>query len=124
MLSTTAEYALRVTIILAEAGAEPLTADAIAVRGCMPRNYTRNVLQSLGRAGFVEVHTEDASDWYRRRARKEYELLQGELQPQALKLLGQQAAEHFIENWRAMVVVCDSGEMRQGYSRGRKPGGD
>jgi hypothetical protein len=36
-------------------------------------------------------------------------------------LLGQQDADHFVENWRAMVVVIESGEMRQGYCRGQKP---
>lgn len=76
----------------------------------------------LDRAGFVDVHTEDASGWYHRQARKEYELLRTELYPRAQELLGQEMADHFVENWRAMVVVCDSGEMRQGYSRGRKPG--
>ncbi len=35
--------------------------------------------------------------------------------------LGREQAEHFVENWRALVVVCEKGEMRQGYSRGRKP---
>ena len=35
--------------------------------------------------------------------------------------MGREQAEHFVENWRAMVVVCQKGEMRQGYCRGRKP---
>lgn len=30
-------------------------------------------------------------------------------------------ADHFVENWRAMVIVCEAGEMRQGYCRGRTP---
>jgi hypothetical protein len=38
-----------------------------------------------------------------------------------VELLGQQDADHFVEDWRAMVVVIDSGEMRQGYCRGRRP---
>lgn len=75
----------------------------------------------LDRAGFVAVRTDDASDWYRRQARMEYEQLRGELYSESVRLLGQETADHFVENWRAMVVVCESGEMRQGYSRGRKP---
>jgi hypothetical protein len=35
--------------------------------------------------------------------------------------MGREQAEHFVENWRAMLVVCEKGEMRQGYTRGRKP---
>jgi hypothetical protein len=26
-----------------------------------------------------------------------------------------------VHNWRAMMVVCEKGEMRQGYARGKKP---
>ena len=30
-------------------------------------------------------------------------------------------ADHMIEDWRSLVVVCEKGELRQGYTRGRKP---
>ena len=72
-------------------------------------------------AGFQDVVAEDASAWYRVEARREYQLLKGDLRPNLLKLLGHEEADNFIENWRAMVVVIDAGEMRQGYCRGRKP---
>ena len=72
--------------------------------------------------GFVDLNIEDASDWYRAQANREYDLITGELYPHMLELLGQESADHFVENWRAMVVVCDKGEMRQGYCRGRRPG--
>jgi len=73
-------------------------------------------------AGFIDVQTTDASDWYRAEARREYALLKGELFDRMVALIGREQADHFVENWRAMVVVCDKGEMRQGYCRGRKPG--
>lgn len=72
-------------------------------------------------AGFEDVNAVDATDWYQREARAEYQRLRGELKPRMLKLLGENDTAHFIENWRAMVVVIDKGEMRQAYSRGRKP---
>jgi len=75
----------------------------------------------LNACGFVDVKVEDASDWYRRQANHEFELIKGELYPRMVELLGQQSADHFVENWRSMVVVCDKGEMRQGYCRGRRP---
>lgn len=75
----------------------------------------------LVKAGFADVDCEDATDWYRREARNEYERLKGELYPRMVELLGQADADHFVENWRAMVVVIDKGEMRQGYCRGRRP---
>ncbi len=72
-------------------------------------------------AGFDEVSTTDASQWYRAEVRREYEFIQGELYPRMVELLGQEDADHFVENWRAGVIVCESGEMRQGYCGGRKP---
>ena len=72
-------------------------------------------------AGFIDVAAEDATDWYRAEARREYELIRGELNPRLNELLGEEDAEHFVEDWRAMVVVIDKGEMRQGYFRGRRP---
>ena len=75
----------------------------------------------LTEAGFVDVEVEDASDWYRQKAAEEYEQIRGPLFPKMLEVMGRQRAGHFVENWRAMVVVCQKGEMRQGYCRGRKP---
>lgn len=75
----------------------------------------------LENCGFVDVHVEDASDWYRTEARREYELMKGDLYPRMVEVLGQKDADYFVENWRAMLVVCDKGEMRQSYCRGRRP---
>ena len=72
-------------------------------------------------AGFVGVDATDASDWYRREAHREYELIAGELYDRMVDLLGGDDAELYVESWRAMTFVCDSGEMRQGYCRGHKP---
>lgn len=87
--------------------------------------YALETLENFGRlfadAGFVDVETADASRWYRQECRREYELIRGELFPRMVELLGQDDAKHFVENWRAMTIVCDSGEMRQGYCRGRRP---
>lgn len=76
----------------------------------------------LEQAGFVNISTMDASDWYRNRARSEYEHLRGDLYDKTVALIGREQADHFVENWRALVVVCEKGEMRQGYYRGMKPG--
>ena len=72
-------------------------------------------------AGFTNVDTTDASDWYRAEASREYELIKGDLYPRMVESLGQADADHFVENWRAMVIVINSGEMRQGYCRGQRP---
>ncbi len=75
----------------------------------------------LREAGFVGVDTLDATDWYCREVKREYDLLRGELRPAMFDLLVETETEHFIVNWRAMAVVINNGEMRQAYCRGRKP---
>jgi len=67
--------------------------------------------------GFTDVETEEATEWYCNEARREYELIQGDLYPRMVELLGQKDADHYVENWWAMVVVIEKGEMRQGYCR-------
>ena len=76
----------------------------------------------LADAGFEAVQSEDATDWYQREARREYDLIKGDLYSELVGSLGQEEADHFVENWRAMVQVIDKGEMRQVYFRGRNPG--
>lgn len=75
----------------------------------------------LEQAGFVNISAVDASEWYKKRAREEYEKLKGELYERTVDLIGKEQADHFVENWRALVTVCEKEEMRQGYYRGMKP---
>jgi phosphoethanolamine N-methyltransferase len=75
----------------------------------------------LREAGFDEVGVVDRSAWYRAQVRKEYEQLRVCEYPRLVELLGKKGADHAVENWRATVVVCEKGEMRQVYSRGRRP---
>lgn len=75
----------------------------------------------LREAGFDAVETIDATDWYRAEARREHELLRGELYETLVGLIGQEEADHYVDDWRAMVAVIESGEMRQGYCRARRP---
>jgi len=75
----------------------------------------------LREAGFEAVTLVDASAWYRARVKAEYERLRSSDYPRLVALIGEQAADHFVENWRATQVVCEKGEMLQVYSRARKP---
>jgi len=76
----------------------------------------------LEAAGFADIEVEDDTDWYRRQASEEYRAMQGDLYPQMVELLGQEDADHFVENWRAMVVVFEKGDLTQTVCRSRKPG--
>ena len=72
-------------------------------------------------ADFTDISVVDGSGWYRQRSREEYELIKGELYPRMKELLGQKDADHFVESWRAMAVVCEKGELTQTYFRAHKP---
>ena len=75
----------------------------------------------LEEAGFVDIEMKDRSDWYRQRVQEEYEQIKTELYPRMLELLGKEEADHFVENWRSMVVIWVNGDVYQGYYRGNKP---
>ncbi len=47
--------------------------------------------------------------------------MKGDLYPRSLELIGKEDADHFVENWRILVIVSEKGELRQLYSRSRKP---
>jgi ubiquinone/menaquinone biosynthesis C-methylase UbiE len=87
--------------------------------------YNLITLAQLGRhlveGGFEDVTMEDASEWYRRESRREYERIRGEGRRHVVELIGDAQADHMIEDWRSMVVVSEKGELRQGYTRGRRP---
>jgi len=75
----------------------------------------------LREAGFADIAVVDRSDWYRRRAQGEYAKMKSDLYPRMLEAMGRKDADHFVENWRAMTVVCARGEMLQVYCRALKP---
>jgi Rrf2 family nitric oxide-sensitive transcriptional repressor len=52
MLNTTAEYALRIAVFLAEHPERPFTAAEISARTQVPNNYLYKVIQNLVRAGY------------------------------------------------------------------------
>jgi phosphoethanolamine N-methyltransferase len=70
-------------------------------------------------AGFVAVEMNDRSEWYREESLAEYRRLESEHYPRMVELIGKQEADHFMEDWRALTVVCAKGEMLQVYARGR-----
>jgi len=78
----------------------------------------------LEAAGFTAVETVDNSSWYCRHCKLEYERMRGALYDTIGHKLGEAARAHFIENWRAMVVVLDQGQLRTGRFRAAKPGRD
>lgn len=75
----------------------------------------------LGDAGFVEIEAEDDGNAYRDLCRREHAQMRGPLKTRMVEALGRETQEHFVENWRAMQVVLDKGELRPGFYRARTP---
>jgi len=71
--------------------------------------------------GFTQIRLSDRSEWYRKTVKDEYEKIRMELYPLMVENLGKEEADHFVENWRAMKVVCEKGDVLQGYYRARRP---
>ena len=78
-------------------------------------------LDTLHNIGFEEVSGEDATDWYRRQASKELESLQGSLFDKAASLTSPEIRDQFVQEWQCMNSALATGDIKQGYFRGRKP---
>lgn len=78
--------------------------------------------RALDAAGFVGIEVTDTSDDLRRLSDAEYEQMKGPLHARMGAILGAEARDHFVENWRAATVVLHRGELRTGRIRARKPG--
>lgn len=77
--------------------------------------------EMIREAGFESVEVVDDTPWYRELCRQEYESMRGELYPEMVRLLGAADADHFVEDWRSMVVVFEKGDLTQTICRARKP---
>ena len=75
---------------------------------------------ALAGVGFLEIEARDRNAWYRDLARRELTALEGQLQPLVTERIGAQRAEHFVHNWRQMVLVLEGGELRPAHLKARK----
>jgi phosphoethanolamine N-methyltransferase len=73
-------------------------------------------------AGFRDIRMTDRNEWYRPLARREHAALSGPLYETLAAKVGKDFVDHEIDVWRALTVVVDSGELRPGHLRARKPG--
>ncbi len=109
-------------------GLEPFSRDMAYFFEMEGLTYHMDTLENYGGmlrdSGFVDVALSDISDCYRAQAREEYERMKGPLRRAILETLGPEKQAHFVENWRALCVVLDTGELRPGRLRARKPAQD
>jgi len=77
---------------------------------------------ALRAAGFVEVQGRDRNDWYLALAKRELAAMEDTLKPVILEAIGAERAEHFLANWRQLVVVLARGELRPAHLTAVRPG--
>jgi len=106
-------------------GDEPYSEDMRAWFKLEGLTYAMETLDAHGRilqeAGFADIELKDDRQAYRDLCHRELDEMQGPLKAQMIEMLGREQQEHSLENWRAMVVVLDKGELRPGFYRARKP---
>jgi len=77
---------------------------------------------TLRRAGFVDVEVRDRNEWYLDLAERELASLAGPMRSLIVERIGADRAEHFIANWRQLVLVVRRGELRPGHLKAVRPG--
>jgi phosphoethanolamine N-methyltransferase len=106
-------------------GDEPYSEDMRSWFELEGLTYAMETLDAHGRilqdAGFTDIELKDDQQAYRDLCHRELDEMQGPLKAQMIEMLGREQQEHSLENWRAMVVVLDKGELRPGFYRGTKP---
>jgi SAM-dependent methyltransferase len=75
---------------------------------------------ALRAAGFVDVEIRDRHAWYLALAQRELESMEGPLKSTIESRIGTERAQHFIANWRQLVVVLKRGELRPGHMKALK----
>jgi len=86
--------------------------------------YHMDTLENYGRiladTGFMDIQLSDIHDEYRQMAHTEYRRLQQSASV-LVPRIGQAWFDHYLEDWRALTVVMDNGDLRPGRLRAIKP---
>lgn len=78
--------------------------------------------RALTGAGFIDVKLTDRNAWYLDLAQRELASLETHLRPTVIERIGREQADHFVANWRQLVRVLSSGELRPHFLAATKPG--
>ncbi len=79
-------------------------------------------LRLLESNGFESVSGRDATVWYQAKAPDELEKMRGPVYQAATELGIEHLIDDMIREWEALIDSMATGDLRQGYFRGRKPG--
>jgi len=92
-------------------------AEGLGLSPASPARYR----SAMAQAGFRDIRMIDRNEWYKPLAHREHDAMAGPLYDQLVARVGKAFADNEIEVWRALTVVVDSGELRPGHMRARKP---
>lgn len=81
----------------------------------------RSTADELAAAGFVEIETDDRSDWFIRFCRDELERLSGSLMSVYEDKFGEESARRSVENSRKRLLLAEQRQLLTGHIRARKP---
>ncbi len=80
----------------------------------------RSTADELSSAGFVDIETEDRSDWFIEFCRDEVERLVGPLWPTYVEEFGEESAKRSVKNARTRLMLAEQGQLLTGHIRARK----
>ena len=107
-------------------GAPPYSEETRAWIDASPGHYFLETIESVARMaeslGFVDIETRDRNAWYRDMIRDEWAGLTGPKRARLLELVGEKAAAAFLERTRNRMAAVETGDLRPGHLRARKPG--
>ena len=72
--------------------------------------------------GFIEIEARDRTTWYRDYARREVETLRGPKRARLTEIMGEDAAEAWIDRMDRKAKAVEAGDLRPGHLRARKSG--
>jgi len=78
---------------------------------------------ALEASGFQQVRVRDCNAWYAALAREELARMECDWFPLMCERLGEVRARHFVANWRQLVLVLGTGELRPAHVSAVKPSG-
>jgi phosphoethanolamine N-methyltransferase len=70
---------------------------------------------AMRQAGLESIEIRDRHGWYLDLARRELSAMERQLRPVIVDRIGPERAQHFIDNWRQLVVVLEQGELRPAH---------
>ena len=81
-----------------------------------------STVEDLAAAGFIDIETDDRSDWFISFCRDEFERLSGPLLPAYVRQFGEESARRSVHNSQIRLQLAEQRQLLTAHVRARKPG--